>query len=161
MIGDELDIRLDAERAKLEAFSDEVRRFFDQLSQEVEAEFSSLMDRMREQQPSADSNTQTAFMAVAQERLQQRWQNTLPGMTGNTGPEGLAGQAFQGILSGISTRGRGRGRNVVHRLAGVLGVQLGRSLANEFTPEGEELRLSRAQQALEQDRQLSRAARDR
>jgi hypothetical protein len=161
MIGDKLDARLDEERARLDAFGDEVRRFFDQLSQEIEADFARLMDRLSEQRQAMGTEAEALFASSAREGLQQRWQDSLPGLTARAGTDSVLGQALQGVLAGGARRGNWRPRNVISRLAGVFGTQLGRDIVTGLGWDEGNLRLSRAQQAIEQERQLGRATRDR
>lgn len=168
MMGEELDLSIEEERAKLTAFGDEVRQFFEQLSQDVETDFSRLMARLSEQQQQVlDTHGESLLSDAAGMSLSAHIQQGLSGIAGrDNGQDSVLGRALQSVVGatvsgGIQSR-RVRPRTILRRVAGIFGTQLGQELAGELGfGEPETIRLSRGQAALEQAATIQRAARYR
>jgi hypothetical protein len=162
------DSQIEDERAKLEEFAAEVRRFFDQLAQEVEADFSRLVARLTEQQQQLiDQQGDALLSEAASLSLASRVEDGLGQIAIQNQGDSVIGRALQAslgaVISGGVRRGQVRPRTILRRVAGVFGAQLGQDLAGVLGMEAPEdtFRLSRNQSAREQAGSLQRSVRIR
>lgn len=168
MIGEELDIYIEEERAKLDAFGEEVRQFFQQLSQDIEADFSRLMVRLGEQKEQVLGNRGDSLLSKADGmRFSAQLHEGLGQISGNNaGQDSVLGRALQSVIGATISGGiqshRVRPRTLVRRVAGIFGIQLGHELAGELGfGEPETMRFSRGQDAFEKAAAMQRAMRHR
>ncbi|MBY0355957.1 MAG: hypothetical protein K2Q12_09565 [Rickettsiales bacterium] len=168
MVGDDLDYTLAQEREKLAAFQTEVRGLFSQLSQEIEVDFTRLVNRLVEQQQSLTEGNSGLLTNAASQSLAQSITHGFHDVAGRydrNGNDSIIGRALQAALGGIAGNGqrtnRLQPRTILRRIASVFGTGLGNELAEGlgFEPPAS-MRLSRHQSALEQGIRLQKAQRN-
>lgn len=169
MSDDPLQRQLSEERAGLEAFGTEVRRYLAQLSQEIEKDYRSLINRLSEQQQFITEHYGDAMLRQnAQESLGPTFVEGLQGSAArgfSSGGYSILGHALQTALGASvaarSSSGGARTRTILRRVASVLGAGLSQEITEAIGGKSSGgVRLSRAQAAYEQSRILQQAQRN-